>query len=73
MATNNPQLGSGGGQNTVGYRGIGFSINGQRQTGTEILLDGVENVNVFDATIGLLIPQDAVQEFRVITNNFDSQ
>ena len=73
MATNNPQLASGGGQNTVGYRGIGFSINGQRQTGTEILLDGVENVNVFDATIGLLIPQDAVQEFRVITNNFDSQ
>src|SRR6266850_2388182 len=73
MATNNPQLNSGGGQNTVGYRGIGFSINGQRQTGTEILLDGVENVNVFDATIGLLIPQDAVQEFRVITNNFDSQ
>src|SRR5258705_5120199 len=73
MATNNPQLASGGGQNTVGYRGIGFSINGQRQTGTEILVDGVENVNVFDATIGLLIPQDAVQEFRVITNNFDSQ
>src|SRR6267142_2280876 len=67
------ELNSGGGQNTVGYRGIGFSINGQRQTGTEILLDGVENVNVFDATIGLLIPQDAVQEFRVITNNLDSQ
>jgi hypothetical protein len=73
MATNNPQLQSGGGQNTVGYRGIGFSINGQRQTGTEILLDGVENVNVFDATIGLLVPQPAVQEFRIITNNFDSQ
>jgi outer membrane receptor protein involved in Fe transport len=73
MATNNPQLGSGGGQNTVGYRGIGFSINGQRQTGTEVLLDGVENLNVFDQTIGLLIPQDSVQEFRVITNNFDSQ
>jgi hypothetical protein len=73
MATNNPQLGSGGGQNTVGYRGIGFSINGQRETGTEILLDGVENVNIFDETIGLLIPQDSVQEFRVITNNFDSQ
>src|SRR3977135_896069 len=72
-AHNHPQRASGGGQNTVGYRGIGFSINGQRQTGTEILLDGVENVNVFDATIGLLIPQDAVQEFRVITNNFDSQ
>jgi outer membrane receptor protein involved in Fe transport len=73
MATNNPQLASGGGQNTVGYRGVGFSINGQRQTGTEVLLDGVENLNIFDSTIGLLIPQDAVREFRVITNNFDSQ
>ena len=73
MSTNNPQLGTGGGQNTVAYRGVGFSINGQRATGTEILLDGEENVNVFDDTIALLLPQQSVQEFRVITNNFDAQ
>jgi len=73
MSSNNPQLDNGGGQNTTNYRGIGFNINGQRETGTEVLLDGVENLNIFDDTIGLLIPQDTVQEFRVITNNFDSQ
>ena len=73
MSTNNPQLGTGGGQNTVAYRGVGFSINGQRATGTEVLLDGEENLNVFDDTIALLLPQQSVQEFRVITNNFDAQ
>jgi outer membrane receptor protein involved in Fe transport len=67
----NPQL-TGGGQNSAD-RGVGFSINGQRASGTEILLDGVENAHVFDTTVALLIPQDAVQAFRVITNNFDPQ
>ncbi len=28
-------------------RGVGFNINGQRSSGTEILLDGVENIQVF--------------------------
>src|SRR5579872_959213 len=72
-STNNPQLGTGGGQSITSYRGAGYSINGQRSADTELLLDGVENINVFDNTIGLIIPQDAVQEFRVITNNFDAQ
>jgi outer membrane receptor protein involved in Fe transport len=72
-STNNPQLAAGGGQNNTSYRGAGYSINGQRFSDTEILLDGAENINIFDNTIGLLIPQDAVQEFRVITNNFDVQ
>ena len=73
MSSNNPQLGAGGGQNLTAFRGAGYSINGQRSSDTEILLDGVENINIFDNTIGLLIPQDAVQEYRVITNNFDAQ
>ena len=71
MQIGNPQL-TGAGQNSTD-RGVGFSINGQRSSGTEILLDGAENTNIFDTTVGLLIPQDAVQEFRVITNNFDAQ
>jgi Carboxypeptidase regulatory-like domain/TonB-dependent Receptor Plug Domain len=72
-STNNPQLGFGGGQNSASFRGAGYSINGQRASDTEVLLDGVENLNIFDNTIALLIPQDSIQEFRVITNNFDSQ
>ncbi len=67
----NPQM-SGGGQNQTD-RGVGFSINGQRSSGTEILLDGVENINLFDTSVALEVPQDAVQEYRIITNNFDAQ
>jgi len=54
-------------------RGVGFNINGQRSTGTEILLDGVENVSVFTDGIGIFVPLDAMQEFRVATSNFEPQ
>ena len=67
----NPQT-SGGGQNNTD-RGVGYFINGQRSSGTEILMDGVENTNLFDTSVALEIPQDSVQEFRVVTNNFDAQ
>jgi hypothetical protein len=40
-------------------RGVGYSLNGQRESGTEILLDGVEN--------------DGVQEYSIITNNFSPE
>jgi hypothetical protein len=54
-------------------RGVGFSLNGQRSSGTEILLDGVENVSVFGEGVGITVPIDAVQEFSVITSNFQPQ
>jgi hypothetical protein len=54
-------------------RGVGFGLNGQRTTGTEILLDGVENLSVFGDAVGIVVPLDAVQEFRVITSNFEPQ
>jgi len=54
-------------------RGVGYAINGQRESGTEILLDGVENIDLFGAGIGQQIPVDAVQEYRIITNNFDAE
>jgi hypothetical protein len=57
----------------VTIRGTGFSINGQRAASTNILLDGGENNSTFDATVGQTVPLDAVQEFRVITSNFDPQ
>ncbi len=58
-----------GGQE-LGSRGVGYSINGQRESGTEILLDGVENIGVFSVTVGENIPLDSVQEYSVITNKF---
>ena len=61
---------------TTGFttsRGVGFAINGQRPSSTNILLDGGENVNTFDTTVGQGVPLDSVQEFRVITSNFSAE
>ena len=63
---------NGGDQNTEG-RGVDYAINGQRESGTEILMDGVENVRLFDASVGEQIPLDAVQEYRVTTSDFEPQ
>src|SRR5579862_4850826 len=60
------------GQSITGY-GVGFSIDGQRETGTEILLDGVENVGVFSLIAGQPVPADSIQEFSIITNNFGAE
>jgi hypothetical protein len=64
------QLGSGQNQQN---RGVGYSINGQRESGTEILLDGVENISVYTQAIGEDIPLDATQEFSVITSNYSAE
>jgi Carboxypeptidase regulatory-like domain/TonB dependent receptor len=60
------------GQN-LSTRGVGYAVNGQRQSGTEILLDGVENISVFSQVVGQNIPIDSVQEYNVVTNNFAAE
>lgn len=60
------------GQNSTG-RGVGYAVNGQRESGTEILLDGVENTNIFSLNVAQEVPMDAVQEYSVITNNFAAE
>lgn len=60
------------GQN-VYARGVGYAVNGQRESGTEILLDGVENISVFSNEVGEQVPIDAVQEYNVVTNNFAAE
>jgi Carboxypeptidase regulatory-like domain len=64
---------SGGNSQNATTRGVGFNINGQRSSGTEILLDGVENISVFADNPGVYIPQDATQEFRIQTSNYEPQ
>lgn len=54
-------------------RGVGVAISGQRSSSTEILLDGIENIDNYDAMVGQSIPLDSVQEYRIITNGFDAQ
>lgn len=68
----NTTANSNSGQN-LGGRGVGYVINGQRESGTEILLDGVENVAVLNFGVGEAIPVDAVQEYSVISNNFTAE
>lgn len=60
------------GQN-LGGRGVGYAINGQRESGTEILLDGVENIAVLNFSVGEAIPVDGVQEYSVISNNYTAE
>jgi len=54
-------------------RGVGFNINGQRASSTNILLDGGENFDAFTASVGQSVPLDSVQEFRIITSNFSAE
>ncbi len=54
-------------------QGVGAALNGGRASGTEVLLDGVENLNLYSQTIGQQIPLDAVQEYRIITSGFDAR
>jgi hypothetical protein len=54
-------------------RGVNYNLNGQRASGTDILLDGVENDDVFNTGVGQTVPLDSVQEYRVVTNNFSAQ
>ena len=60
------------GQNLTN-RGVGVAINGQRESGTEILLDGVENVAIFSVGVGQDVPEDSVQEYSIVTNNFSAE
>jgi outer membrane receptor protein involved in Fe transport len=54
-------------------RGVGVSFSGTRSSSTEVLLDGVENVDLFDQDVGLTVPLDSVQEYRVITSGFSAE
>ena len=58
---------------SISGHGVGLSLNGQRNTGTEVLLDGVENIAIFTDVVGEQVPVDAIQEFSIITNNFSPE
>ena len=54
-------------------RGLGLSVNGQRPSASNYLLDGVENNNYL--TTGPLTPiaPEAIQEYRVSVSNYSAQ
>ena len=60
--------------NANNTRGVGgFNMNGQRATSTNILLDGGQNVDEFNANLGATVPLDSVHEFRVLTSNYTAE
>jgi hypothetical protein len=51
-------------------RGVGYAINGQRESSVNVLLDGAANNDEFLTGPGQAVPLDSIQEFSVLTDNF---
>ena len=54
-------------------RGLGLSVNGQRPSSTNFMLDGVENNNYLLSGPLTRVAPEAVQEYRISTNNFSAE
>jgi hypothetical protein len=54
-------------------RGVGVAINGLRAPSTNVMLDGANNNDEFNAVVGQQVPLDSVQEFGVMTNGFTAK
>ncbi len=54
-------------------RGLGLSVNGQRATASNFLLDGIENNDALVTGPLNIVPPEAVQEYRISTNNFSAE
>jgi hypothetical protein len=54
-------------------RGLGYSVGGQRSSAANFMLDGVEaNQNLLSGPL-MVIPPEAVAEYRVSTGNFSAE
>ena len=58
---------------TATGRGLGLSITGQRPSSSNFLLDGLENNNYLVTGPLTSIAPEAIQEYRVSTNNFSAE
>ena len=54
-------------------RGLGLAVNGQRPSASNFLLDGVENNNYLITGPLITVAPEAIQEYRVSTNNFSAE
>jgi hypothetical protein len=57
----------------VGARGLTFSVNGQRVSGSNYQLDGVDNNDIVLTGPVVATSADAVQEFRMVNSSFSAQ
>ncbi|HEX5230156.1 MAG TPA: carboxypeptidase regulatory-like domain-containing protein [Bryobacteraceae bacterium] len=54
-------------------RGLGLSVNGQRPSSSNFLLDGLENNNYLITGPLATVAPEAIQEYRISTNNFSAE
>src|SRR5437867_2332179 len=54
-------------------RGLGLAINGQRPSSSNFMLDGLENNNYLVTGSLTPISPEAIEEYRVSTNNFSAE
>ena len=54
-------------------RGLGLSVNGQRPSASNYLLDGLENNNYLVTGPLVTVAPEAIQEYRLSTNNFSAE
>jgi hypothetical protein len=54
-------------------RGLGLAVNGQRPSASNYLLDGVENNNYLITGPLTVVAPEAIQEYRISTNNFSAE
>src|SRR5438552_2657390 len=54
-------------------RGVGLAINGQRPASSNFMLDGLENNNYLVTGPLTPIAPEAIEEYRVSTNNFSAE
>jgi len=65
-------LGSGT-NSTPGGTSFNFSVNGQRITSNNHLLDGVNNVEPFSGAAMVVPSPDSLREFRILTNAYTAE
>jgi hypothetical protein len=54
-------------------RGLGLSVNGQRPSASNFLMDGLENNNYLITGPLVTVAPEAIQEYRISTNNFSAE
>lgn len=54
-------------------RGLGLSVNGTRPTSSNFMLDGVDNNNYLTTGPLATVAPEAIQEYRISTNNFSAE
>ena len=54
-------------------RGLGLSVDGQRPSSSNYLLDGLENDNYLITGPLVTVAPEAIQEYRISTNNFSAE